>query len=55
VPDRWTGRQLGDVAAVEYTAWVPLVLLIVALGFVPRLVLGVTNPAVTGWFANLFR
>ncbi len=55
VPDRWSGRQLGDVAAVEYTAWVPLVLLIVALGFVPRLVLGVTNPAVTGWFTNLFK
>jgi NADH-quinone oxidoreductase subunit M len=55
VPDRWSGRQLGDVAAVEYAAWTPLILLIVALGFLPRLVLGVTNPAVTGWFANLFK
>jgi NADH-quinone oxidoreductase subunit M len=54
-PERWTGRQLGDVFAVEHAAWTPLVLLIVALGVVPRIVLGVTNPAVTGWFENLFR
>src|SRR6266540_2906867 len=50
-PERWSGRQLGDVLAVEHAAWTPLVLLIVAL----RVVLGVTNPAVTGWFENLFR
>jgi len=55
VPDRWSGRQLGDVATVEYAAWTPLILLIVALGFLPRIILGVTNPAVTGWFANLFK
>jgi NADH-quinone oxidoreductase subunit M len=54
-PDRWSGRPLGDVAAVEYGAWTPLILLIVALGFLPRMVLGVTNPAVVGWFADLFR
>jgi NADH-quinone oxidoreductase subunit M len=55
LPDRWSGRPLGDVAAVEYSAWIPLILLIVALGFLPRMVLGVTNPAVVGWFADLFR
>jgi NADH-quinone oxidoreductase subunit M len=55
VPDRWEGKGLGDVAAVEYSAWTPLILLIVALGFLPRMVLGVTNPAVVGWFADLFR
>ena len=54
-PDRWSGRALGDVAAVEYSAWTPLILLIVALGFLPRMILGVTNPAVVGWFADLFR
>src|SRR6266704_3559344 len=53
--DRWSGRVLGDVAAVEYSAWTPLILLIVALGFLPRMILGVTNPAVVGWFANLFK
>src|SRR6266571_4534716 len=53
--DRWSGRVLGDVAAVEYSAWTPLILLTVALGFLPRMILGVTNPAVVGWFANLFK
>ncbi len=55
LPDRWKAKPLGDVVAVEYTAWTPLVLLIVALGVAPGLVLGVTNPTVTGWFATLFR
>jgi NADH-quinone oxidoreductase subunit M len=53
--ERWSGRALGDVAAVEYSAWTPLILLIVALGFLPRMILGVTNPAVVGWFADLFK
>jgi NADH-quinone oxidoreductase subunit M len=54
VPDRWEGRPLGDVAAVEVAAWSPLVVLIVALGLAPGLVLWMTNPSVTGWFAELF-
>jgi NADH-quinone oxidoreductase subunit M len=53
-PDRWGGRQLGDIAAVEVAAWSPLVVLIVALGFVPGLVLWMTDPSVTGWFTDLF-
>ncbi len=55
LPDRWSGRPLTDVAAVEYSAWTPLILLTVALGFLPRMILGVTNPAVVGWFADLFK
>jgi NADH-quinone oxidoreductase subunit M len=54
VPDRWQGRQLGDVAAVELAAWTPLIVLMVALGLAPGLLQGLTNPAVTGWFAGLF-
>ncbi|HZA81219.1 MAG TPA: NADH-quinone oxidoreductase subunit M, partial [Actinomycetes bacterium] len=54
VPDRWEGRPLGDIAAVELAAWSPLVVLIVALGLAPGLVLWMTNPSVTGWFADLF-
>jgi NADH-quinone oxidoreductase subunit M len=53
-PDRWVGRPLGDIAPVEVAAWSPLVVLIVALGFVPGLVLWMTNPSVTGWFTDLF-
>jgi NADH-quinone oxidoreductase subunit M len=53
-PDRWEGKPLGDIAPVEVAAWSPLVVLIMALGFAPGLVLWMTNPSVTGWFANLF-
>ena len=53
-PDRWEGRPLGDIAPVEVAAWSPLVVLIVALGFAPGLVLWMTNPSVTGWFTDLF-
>jgi NADH-quinone oxidoreductase subunit M len=53
-PDRWGGRQLGDLAPVEVAAWSPLVVLIVALGFAPGLVLWMTDPSVTGWFTDLF-
>jgi NADH-quinone oxidoreductase subunit M len=54
VPDRWSGRPLGDMAAIEVAAWSPLIVLTVALGVVPGLVLWVTNPSVTGLFAGLF-
>jgi NADH-quinone oxidoreductase subunit M len=54
VPDRWGGRALPDVAAVEVAAWSPLIVLIVAIGLAPGLVLWVTNPSVTGWFTTLF-
>ncbi|HEU4399345.1 MAG TPA: NADH-quinone oxidoreductase subunit M [Actinomycetota bacterium] len=53
-PDRWGGRPLGDIAAIEVAAWSPLVVLTVALGFAPGLVLWMTNPSVSGWFTDLF-
>src|SRR5215212_2493426 len=54
VPDRWGGRALGDLAPLEVAAWSPLIVLMVALGFAPGLILWLTNPSVTGWFTNLF-
>jgi len=42
------------MAAIEVAAWSPLIVLTVALGVVPGLVLWVTNPSVTGLFAGLF-
>jgi NADH-quinone oxidoreductase subunit M len=54
VPDRWSGRPLGDMAAIEVASWSPLIVLTVALGVVPGLVLWVTNPSVTGLFAGPF-
>jgi NADH-quinone oxidoreductase subunit M len=54
LPDRWQGARFGDVAAVEYVSWAPLLVLVVALGLVPGLLLGITNPAVEAWFGGLF-
>jgi NADH-quinone oxidoreductase subunit M len=54
VPDRWGGRALGDLAPLEVAAWSPLIVLMVALGFAPGLILWLTNPSVTGWFTELF-
>jgi NADH-quinone oxidoreductase subunit M len=36
-----------DVSVVEWIAWVPIVVLIVALGFFPGIVMDITNPAVS--------
>jgi NADH-quinone oxidoreductase subunit M len=54
LPDRWDSASLSDVLVAEYVAWTPLILLTVALGLVPGLLLGVTDPAVQAWFAKLF-
>jgi hypothetical protein len=42
------------VAPIEVAAWSPLIVLIVALGFAPGLILWLTSPSVTGWFTDLF-
>ncbi|HEV3485443.1 MAG TPA: NADH-quinone oxidoreductase subunit M, partial [Vicinamibacterales bacterium] len=47
VPERWKDKPLADVTAIEYVSWAPLIVAIFVLGIFPRLVLGVTNEAVT--------
>jgi NADH:ubiquinone oxidoreductase subunit 4 (subunit M) len=39
---------LPDVVAIEWVSWLPLLVAIVALGVFPRLILGVTDGAVSG-------
>jgi NADH-quinone oxidoreductase subunit M len=46
LPERWNEHPLGDVNAVEWVSWVPLLALILALGVFPRLVFGVSQEAV---------
>jgi NADH-quinone oxidoreductase subunit M len=48
LPERWREAALPDVVTVEWVTWVPLLLAIVALGVFPRLILGVTDGAVSG-------
>ncbi len=50
----WDGRSFHDVDAYELTAWVPLVVVIVAIGVFPRLVLGATNDAVVSMMTKAF-
>jgi NADH-quinone oxidoreductase subunit M len=55
LPDRWRDEALVDVNRVEWVAWAPLLFGILLLGLFPRLVLGVTEEAVSevvGLFAG---
>jgi NADH-quinone oxidoreductase subunit M len=46
VAQRWTSTVIADVTAREWVAWVPLVVLLIAAGLWPGMVLGVTDGAV---------
>lgn len=46
VAEHWRGAAMLDLSVAELAAWSPLVVLTVAIGVYPRLVLGVTHPAV---------
>src|ERR671918_321623 len=46
VPERWRDKDLIDVTGVEYVSWGPLLAGILLLGVFPRLILGITQPAV---------
>jgi NADH-quinone oxidoreductase subunit M len=55
VPERWEGKPLADVTAIEYVSWAPLIAATLILGLVPVLVFGMTNSAVNslaGMFAG---
>ncbi|MBW3665673.1 MAG: NuoM family protein [Actinobacteria bacterium] len=45
-PERWAGKELSDVMAIEYVSWLPLAVLILALGVYPKLVFGIQDEAV---------
>jgi NADH-quinone oxidoreductase subunit M len=53
LPDRWKESALADTLTVEWVAWVPLLVLVLALGVFPRLVFGTTDNAVQA-LAHLF-
>ncbi len=43
----WEGHEFHDVDRFELTAWVPLIILIVVIGFYPKLIFDTTTDAVT--------
>jgi NADH-quinone oxidoreductase subunit M len=53
MPERWKEHPLSDVLTVEWVAWLPLLVAIVALGLYPRLIFGVTDEAVRGLMSVL--
>lgn len=44
--ERWRASDLSDVRTIEWVSWVPLVALILLAGLWPKVLLGVTDPAV---------
>jgi NADH-quinone oxidoreductase subunit M len=46
LPERWKESAFRDIFAVEWLAWVPLLVLVIALGVFPRLVFGMSDEAV---------
>jgi NADH-quinone oxidoreductase subunit M len=53
MPERWKEHAFNDTLTVEWVAWIPLLLAIVALGLFPRLIFGVTDNAVHGLMSFL--
>ena len=45
--EEWEGHEFNDVDRFELTAWVPLIILIVIIGFYPRIVFDSTTDTVT--------
>jgi NADH-quinone oxidoreductase subunit M len=50
----WEGHDLHDVDGFEMTAWVPLMVAILAIGIFPRIVFGATSDAVTAMVRTVF-
>ena len=46
LPEKWKAEAFGDVAAVEWVSWVPLLVGIVVLGLFPSLITDVTQAPV---------
>ena len=45
--DEWEGKELHDVDRFELAAWVPLIVLIVVIGFFPKIIFNSTTDVVT--------
>jgi NADH-quinone oxidoreductase subunit M len=48
-PERWRNEGLADISVLEWGTWIPLLALILALGPLPFLVFGITNPDVVAY------
>jgi NADH-quinone oxidoreductase subunit M len=51
----WVGHRFHDADRFELAAWVPLIVLIVVIGFYPKVVFGATNDAVVNLVRTTFQ
>jgi NADH-quinone oxidoreductase subunit M len=52
--EEWQGREFHDVDRFELTAWVPLIVLIVVIGFYPKIVFNATTDSVVSLIDTIF-
>ncbi|MEX2322789.1 MAG: NADH-quinone oxidoreductase subunit M [Acidimicrobiia bacterium] len=52
--DEWLNKDMHDADRYELTAWVPLVITILAIGVFPKIVFGATNGAVANLISKAF-
>jgi NADH-quinone oxidoreductase subunit M len=52
--DEWLGKDMHDADRYELAAWVPLVIMILAIGVFPKIVFGATNGAVANLISKAF-
>jgi NADH:ubiquinone oxidoreductase subunit 4 (subunit M) len=50
----WQGQEFHDADRFELTAWVPLIVLIVVIGFYPKVVFDTTTDTVTSLVNTVF-
>jgi NADH-quinone oxidoreductase subunit M len=53
--EEWQGRTFHDVDRFELTAWAPLVILIVVVGFYPKVIFAATTDSVVSLVETVFR
>ncbi len=53
--DEWEGKELHDVDRFELAAWVPLIVLIVVIGFFPKIIFNSTTDVVTSLVDMAFK
>jgi NADH:ubiquinone oxidoreductase subunit 4 (subunit M) len=52
--EEWQGRKFHDVDRFEATAWVPLIVLIVVIGFFPKVIFNSTTDSVVSLVETVF-
>jgi NADH-quinone oxidoreductase subunit M len=52
--EEWQGREFHDVDRYELTAWVPLMVLIVVIGFYPKIIFDATTDSVVSLVETVF-